>query len=153
MNQAAIYVGAVVRKDGEILLVRQAEGHPLEGQWTVPWGALESGESPMSGALREAWEEGGVEAKIEGLIGIQELPEPLSGSVAIIYMCRHVGGTPLPKDRETDAAAYYTPADLDSLTEPVEPWSNWLIRRVFAGEIAVKLADRTNPLQVHGAFL
>jgi phosphatase NudJ len=153
MNQTVLFVGAVVQKGDEILLVRQAAGHSLAGQWTVPWGAIESGESPLSAALRETWEEGGVAAEVEGLLGVQELPEPQGGCVALIYLCRHISGAPQPKDRETDAAAYFTLSDLDALREPVEPWSDWMIRRVFAGDVVVTRPDRTNPLQVHGAFV
>jgi len=153
MNKTFVYVGAVVCKGDEILLVRQAKGHSLEGQWTVPWGAVECGESPISTVIREAWEEGGIDAEVVGLLGVQELPAPQEGCVAIIYSCRHVSGTPEPKDRETDAAAYYSLSQLDALHEPVEPWSDWLIRRVFAGDVAVIPADRTNPLQMRGAFV
>src|SRR6187401_3664998 len=35
---------------------------------------------------------------------------------------------------ETDADRYASAADLDALGEPVEPWSAWLVRRVFAGD-------------------
>jgi ADP-ribose pyrophosphatase YjhB (NUDIX family) len=153
MTQAIVYVAAVVRQDHRILLVRQAAGHPLEGQWTVPWGRTEHGESPMSAAVRETWEEGGIRAQVEGLLGVQELPSPQEGCVAIVYLCRHVSGTPEPNDRETDAARYFSVSGLDALTEPMEPWSDWLIRRVFAGEITVTYADPLNPLQKHGAFL
>ena len=34
-----VCIAAVVRKADRILLVRQAPGHSLQGQWTVPWGA------------------------------------------------------------------------------------------------------------------
>ncbi len=153
MNQTVVYVGAVVLKGDEILLVRQAEGHSLAGQWTVPWGAIVCGESPMSAARREAWEEGGVTVEIEGLLGVQELPEPQEGGVAIVYLCRHVSGSPEPKDRETDAAAYHRLSDLDALAEPVEPWTDWLVRRVFAGDVVITYSNQENPLQVHGAFV
>ena len=153
MSQSTLYVGAVVQRGDEILLVRQADGHPLAGQWTIPWGAIEIGESPMSAAIRETWEEGGITAEVEGLLGVQELPEPQEGCVAIIYFCRHIGGSPESKDRETDAASYFKLSDLEALSEPVEPWSNWLVRRVFDGDVLVKHLDESNPLRVHGAFL
>lgn len=153
MPRTIVYVGAVVRQDHRILLVRQAAGHPLEGQWTVPWGRLEQGESPASAAVRETWEEGGIRAQVEGLLGVQELPSPQEGCVAIVYSCRHVSGVPESRDRETDAAGYFSLSDLSALTDPMEPWSDWLIRRVFAGAITITYTDPTNPLQEHGAFL
>lgn len=153
MSRTTVYVAAVVRQQDRILLVRQAAGHSLEGQWTVPWGAVEAGESPMSAAVRETAEEGGVDAEVEGLVGVQELPEPRAGGIAIVYLCRHLGGTPEGTGRETDAAAYFALPDLVALGDPVEPWSDWLVRRVFAGEVVITHSNATNPLQNHGAFV
>ena len=153
ISSTEIFVAGLVIQDAEVLLVRQAVGHPLAGQWTVPWGKVGPGESPMSAVIREVWEEGGVEVAVDGLLGIQELPEPQDGGVAIVYLCKHVGGDLVPRDRETDSGRYYTHETLDALSEAVEPWSNWLIRRYFAGALTVIPHAPTNPLQAHGAFL
>ena len=153
MPETVVCVGAVVRRGERILLVRQAKGHSLAGQWTVPWGRIEAGESPAVAALREVTEEAGVHAEVEGLLGVQELPEPWSGWIALVYLCQHLDGTPAPMDSETDAASYYSLSELDALTEPMEPWSDWLIRRVFAGRYTLTRIDPTNPLQPGAAFL
>jgi 8-oxo-dGTP diphosphatase len=148
-----LYVGAVVRRHDEVLLVRQSPGHSLAGQWTVPWGHVDPGESPMAAALREVLEEGGVEAEVDGLLGVQELPPPLKGGVGLVYLCRHVAGDLIPRDAETDAARYFSLPALDALAEPAEPWSEWLVRRLFAGALTVTRIDDTNPLQAAGSFL
>ena len=148
-----LYAGAVVRRGDEVLLVRQSPGHSLAGQWTIPWGHVDPGESPMAAAVREAFEEGGVEAVVEGLLGVQELPAPLQGGVGLVYLCRHAGGDMRPRDRETDASRYFSLEALDALTEPMEPWSDWLVRRLFAGAVTVTRADGANPLQASGSFL
>jgi 8-oxo-dGTP diphosphatase len=148
-----LYVGAVVRRGDEVLLVRQSPGHSLAGQWTIPWGHVDPGESPMAAALREILEEGGVEAAVEGLVGVQELPAPLLGGVGLVYLCRHVGGDLQPRDSETDASCYFSLAALDSLAEPKEPWSDWLVRRLFARALTVTHSDVTNPLRAAGSFL
>lgn len=153
MSETTLFVGAVVRSDDRILLVRQSPGHSLEGQWTIPWGRVEAGESPEAAAVREAWEEGGVRIGVDGLLGVQELPAPQQGGVALAYLCVHVEGTPQPVDGETDAARYYSLAELEALDEPVEPFSAWLARRVFAGSVTVTRSDPTNPLQAQGAYL
>jgi 8-oxo-dGTP diphosphatase len=147
-----LFVGAVVMRGEEILLVRQSAGHPLEGQWTVPWGRVEAGESPASAALRETREEGGISASVEGLLGVQELPPPQSGAIALVYLCKHVAGEPQPLDRETDAARYCSIAALDSIGR-MEPWSAWLIRKMLAGAVSIARVDATNPLQSSGSFL
>lgn len=151
--QTVVCVGVVVRHGDRILLVRQSKGHPLEGRWTVPWGHLEAGESPVAAAVREVREEGGVEAVVEGLLGVQVLPAPWRGMIALVYLCRHVDGTPAPRDPECDAAAYLSLDELNVLAEPMEPWSDWLVRRVFAGRFTLIECDPSNPLHADGTFL
>lgn len=119
----------------------------------VPWGKVEAGESPMRAAVREVREEAGVDAVVEGLLGVQELPEPQQGGVALVYLCRHVGGDLVPRDPETDAARYFTAPALNALAEKKEPWSEWLVRRSFGGTLTVTHMNRMNPLQRGGAFL
>lgn len=153
MSTTVVFVGAVVMRDSRILFVRQSRGHPLEGQWTVPWGRVDPAESPSAAAVRETWEEGGVQAKVEGLLGVQELPIPQKGCFALAYLCSHQDGKPAPMDRETDSAAYYSAAELDELEEPIEPWSDWLARRVFSGRYTLVRSDPTNPLSEPGTFL
>ena len=79
MSESVVCVGSVVRSGKKILLARQSKGHSLEGQWTIPWGKLDKGESPKQAAVRETYEEAGIVAEVEGLLGIQELPEPWLG--------------------------------------------------------------------------
>lgn len=57
-------------RDGKILLLKRAMGF-LSGQWFIPGGALDAGESPADGARRELKEEAGLE--IDGdleLVGV-----------------------------------------------------------------------------------
>jgi ADP-ribose pyrophosphatase YjhB (NUDIX family) len=67
----AVCVGAVVLQRDQALFVRQAKGHSLEGQWSIPWGIVDPEETPESAAMRETEEEGGVKAEIKGLLGFQ----------------------------------------------------------------------------------
>ena len=103
----------------------------MEGQWTIPWGKLEAGEWPSAAALRETSEEAGIIASVDGLLGVQELPHPWPGWIAIVYLCSHVEGAPEPDNRETDAAEFLTLEQLGAMEEPMEPWSEWLMRRVL----------------------
>ena len=153
MSETVVCVGAVVLDEGSILFVCQSKGHDLEGQWTIPWGRVQSGESPSSAAIRETREEAGIDIDVAGLLGVQELPEPWSGWIGIIYLCRAIGGTLQPQDRETDAAQFYSLAELNELAEPKEPLSEWLARRIFAGDFVVIGTDQSNPLQYVGTFL
>jgi 8-oxo-dGTP diphosphatase len=149
--KAVVFVGTVVLQDKRALFVRQAKGHVLEGQWSIPWGAVDPDESPDVAALRETLEEGGVQAEIEGLLGIQNLHR--DGWTGIIFLCRHVGGTPMPDGGvETDRAAYFSLADMDAFDEPFEPWCEWLVRRVLSGVYHLVPPEPRNPYQPRLAF-
>ncbi len=56
------------RREGEIhyLIVR---AKPDPSHWVIPKGHIESGESPEAAAVREIWEETGVQAKIIASLG------------------------------------------------------------------------------------
>lgn len=153
MNRTVICVGTIVRRTDQILLVRQSSGHSLEGQWTIPWGQLEDGESPSASALRETKEESGITAEIEGLLGVQELPEPWSGMIGIIYLCRHSTGEPKPDNRETDAAGYFDRSAFEKLCEPIEPLSLWLVNRVFDDEYTLVKSHESNPFSPSAGFV
>jgi 8-oxo-dGTP pyrophosphatase MutT (NUDIX family) len=57
---------AVIDDDGRILLIQRADNH----LWAMPGGALEVGETPAAGAVREAWEEAGVVCDPVALVGV-----------------------------------------------------------------------------------
>ena len=61
-EQPIIGVGAVIVRDGRALLVRRAT-EPLKGEWSVPGGVLELGEKLRDGAIREAFEETGLQVE------------------------------------------------------------------------------------------
>ncbi|MHB1356937.1 MAG: NUDIX domain-containing protein [Anaerolineae bacterium] len=144
--------GAVVLREKQVLFVRQARGHSLAGQWSIPWGIIDPEELPEVTAVRETREEGGVEAEVEGLLGIQNLPQP--GWIGIIFLCRHISGVPTSDGGiETDQAAYFTLEQMDALSEPFEPWCEWLVRRVLRGTYHLLPPEPDNPYQPRLAFL
>ena len=55
-------VGAIVIKDGKVLLVRRA-APPNKGLWAIPGGMLELGETMQEGAEREIFEETNIRIK------------------------------------------------------------------------------------------
>jgi ADP-ribose pyrophosphatase YjhB (NUDIX family) len=147
----AVCVGAVVLRDNDILFVRQSKGHALEGQWSIPWGVVEPGEAPEAAVLRETREESGILARLDGLLGFQNLRA--AGWIGLIFLCHHDGGTPAPDGVETDAAAYFSLAELDAPDEPIEPWCKWIVARVLAGQCQVIAPIGDNPYQPRLAFL
>ena len=145
VSETVVCVGALVRRADSVLLVRQSQGHPLEGQWTIPWGRLDDGESPSAAILREIAEESAITARIEGLLGFQELPEPWVGMLGLLYLCRHAAGSPAPDRRETDRARYFRAEELGSVAGALEPLSAWLCHRVLRGDFTLLKANDSGP--------
>jgi len=61
--------GKIVRHEGKILLCRRAI-EPRKGYWTIPAGYMELGESPQTGAKREAMEEANADLKLRELLAV-----------------------------------------------------------------------------------
>jgi ADP-ribose pyrophosphatase YjhB (NUDIX family) len=57
---------AIIDETGRILLVQRADN----GQWAMPGGALEVGETPAEGVVREALEETGFHCRPLALVGV-----------------------------------------------------------------------------------
>jgi ADP-ribose pyrophosphatase YjhB (NUDIX family) len=147
-------VGGVVLEERRILLVRQAEGHPLQKQWTIPWGLVDPREAPEVAVLREIKEEAGVEAEIEGLLGIQNLPDPWDGWVGVIFKCKHISGFPKPDEgRETDRAKYFSLNDISTFAGDIEIWCEWLAYRVLRNEYHLIPPEPANPYAPKIAFM
>ncbi len=83
-----IVAGAVVEKDGKILLCKRAI-EPRKGFWTLPAGFMELGESVEEAAAREAQEEALAEIIIDRTLAIYSVPR--IGQVQIMFRARLEG--------------------------------------------------------------
>lgn len=62
---------ACVWKDGKVLLIQRAR--PSLGQWSLPGGHVEFGETALAAAQRELLEESGVHADLAEFVGLYEI--------------------------------------------------------------------------------
>lgn len=62
-------VGAVVLRDGHVLLVRR-DRPPAEGKWSIPGGLVHLGETTEAAAVREVAEECGLRVRLRGVAGV-----------------------------------------------------------------------------------
>ena len=130
-GRIVVGVAAVIwNSRGDVLLIRRAK-EPRKGQWSLPGGKLEFGETLLEGVLREVREETGLEVEILGLVDVAETIRDASVGAAddhfvlIDYGARVISGT---AEAASDAAeARWFPLDeLDVL--PL--WSE--MRRIIA---------------------
>jgi ADP-ribose pyrophosphatase YjhB (NUDIX family) len=147
---AVLCVGAAVRRDDRVLLVRQAAGHALAGQWSIPWGFVDPGESPRDAAVRETLEEAGVHVEVEGIVGVQVLPEP--SWLGLVLLCRHVSGEPRGDGREVDVAGFFGADQLRALGGDIEPWCAWVVARVMAEQHRLMPLADGHPYLPHDGF-
>ncbi len=108
-NQPIVGVGGVIVSKGRTLLIKRGSP-PLEGQWSIPGGLLEIGETLLEGVQRELREETGIEVRPLDLIEVFERIE-MDGSgkaryhyVVLDYLCEATGGEARAGSDVTDVA-------------------------------------------------
>ncbi len=90
-------VGAVIVEGERVVLVRRA-AEPMAGQWSIPGGLLELGETMRAGAVREAREETGLQVEAGEVLEVLDriVPDghgkPRYHYVLIDFLCRRVEG-------------------------------------------------------------
>ena len=110
-------VGAVItNSSGEVVLVRRGKP-PREGQWSIPGGRLEWGETVQQAVLREVLEETGLVVRIRRLIDVIDLLlRDSSGAVITHYVL-------------IDFAADYVSGELCAGSDAVE--ARWVSRELL----------------------
>ena len=123
-QQPLVGVGAVIVEDGRVLLIKRGKA-PLLGEWSIPGGMLELGETLRQGAEREALEETGLMVRAVELLGVfdrivpDETKRTLYHYVLIDFLCQKISGDVLAAGDASDAR-WFNPADLTSLSLPSE---------------------------------
>ena len=144
-ERPVVGVGGVIIENGRALLIRRGS-EPLRGQWSIPGGTLELGESLQEGVARELREETGLEVRVLELIEVfdrifpdehlqvsEQKRGPRFHFVIVDYLCERIGGKPLAGSDVTDVA-FSTEDELSkySLTET----ATRVLKKAFAMALA-----------------
>jgi len=110
-------VGAVILDGSQVVLARRAH-EPLRGQWSLPGGAVEVGETLEAAVVREVAEETGLHVAVESVVEIVErIQRTADGRVEfhfiiVDYVCRVEGSLELTPGSDADAVCW---ADCNAL--------------------------------------
>jgi 8-oxo-dGTP diphosphatase len=134
--------GVVWNDEGEVLLIRRSKP-PRQGEWSLPGGKVEFGETLEQALRRELREETGLEVEILGLVDVAETVRdaaagaPDAHYVLIDYAVRATGGSAVAGSDAAEAR-WFPLAEIAGL--PV--WSE--MHRIIA-----QSAARHGPKGVH----
>jgi 8-oxo-dGTP pyrophosphatase MutT (NUDIX family) len=113
-------VAIVAREDGAVLLIRRTDN----GTWALPGGAIEMSESVADAAVRETFEETGIQVEVTGLLGIYSDPghvihftsnDEVRREFSVVLTARPVGGEPT-LSTESSEVRWVAPGDLAGYT-------------------------------------
>jgi 8-oxo-dGTP diphosphatase len=107
-DKPRVAVGGIVFKNNRVLLVRRGKP-PAEGDWAIPGGSVNLGETLQQAVERELLEETGITVKANEIADVFDvIPRDPEGRVRFHYviidlMADYVSGQPRPDDDVSDA--------------------------------------------------
>ena len=128
-----VAVGAIVVRDNRVLLVKRGQP-PSQGQWAIPGGRVELGETLQAAAEREIKEETGLTIRAgDPAYTFDVILRDDAGRVRFHYvivdlLADYLGGEPRPGD-DAREARWLAPQDLAGL--PVSPSTLDVLKKVL----------------------
>ena len=115
-DRPIVGVGGVVVDADKVLIVKRAH-EPRKGEWSLPGGTVELGETLVEAVRRELKEETGLDVEVGEVVEVFDRVHRLDGRiqyhfVIVDYLCRPIGGTLAAADDAEDVA-WVTGDELD----------------------------------------
>lgn len=134
-NKPILGVGALIYDGDRVLLVQRGK-EPLKGFWSLPGGAVETGELVQDALIREVEEETGLEVKIVrfGELFERIMPDTAGATeyhyVLLDYVCEILSGQPRAGSDSADVR-WFSPEELKGV--PVTSGTLEVIERCRTG--------------------
>jgi len=95
MKFPRLTVDGIIIKNKNILLIKRGN-EPFQGQWALPGGFVEYGETTEEAVIREIHEETGIRTTIQKILGVYSDPkrDPRGHTISIVYLLKIVRGHP-----------------------------------------------------------
>jgi len=105
--------GLVKSSEGHWLVVKKRYGG-LKGQWSLPAGFVEMGETADEAVIREVKEETGIDCTVKGLIGLRTgvIKEEISDNMILFLLEPIEEGTVIHQEHELYDARFMSPEEL-----------------------------------------
>jgi len=121
-----VAAAVLIDRGGEVLLVRRVN-EPLQGKWSLPAGFIDADEDPKAAAVREVFEETGLQICVTELLDVIAGGDHPGGADIIILYRGEVEGGRLTAGDDADAAAFFRCDALpvmafDSTQRVIEDW-------------------------------
>lgn len=125
-----VAVGAIIQRDGELLMVKRAQ-EPAAELWSIPGGRVEAGELLADALRREVLEETGLSVEVGELAGILEVPGTELHYVILDYFVTISGDDTTPRPGSDVSDARWVPladiATLECTPRFVETMKAWKV--------------------------
>jgi 8-oxo-dGTP diphosphatase len=130
---------AIFDQARDVLLVRLSYD---EGQWTLPAGNVDPGESPWEAVIREVREETGLDVDVERLYSVDWRRD--LNAARFGFICR-TGGALQPDGREILEVGYFPP---DALPRPITTFTHLRVADAMqGGPVILRTFDRIEYLR------
>ena len=124
------------------LLIHRALGRGT-GDWAIPSGFVDRGETINVAVQREVFEETGIQAEIEGLIAVRSRVTDEENSAYFIFLLRARDDEAVADRREVDEARFFSVEEIQELPR-LQKLSWLLVTKALKGEASV-LQFHTHP--------